>query len=48
MFGSNWPVDGLYSSYATAIGAVRAAIADLDAESKDSIMCGVAERVYRI
>jgi predicted TIM-barrel fold metal-dependent hydrolase len=48
MFGSNWPVDGLYSSYATVVDAVQAAISSLDADSRDLIMRRVAESVYRI
>jgi predicted TIM-barrel fold metal-dependent hydrolase len=48
MFGSNWPVDGLYSDYAKVVNAVQAAISGLDATSKESIMRSVAERVYRI
>lgn len=48
MFGSNWPVDGLYSSYAALMDSFRNAIADIDADGREAIMRRVAERVYRI
>lgn len=48
MFGSNWPVDGLYGPYADLVSAVRSVISDLDEASQRSILAGTAERLYRI
>ena len=48
MFGTNWPVDRLYSSYATLVSAYRAIIADLSTTEQAALLAHTAERVYRI
>jgi predicted TIM-barrel fold metal-dependent hydrolase len=48
MFGSNWPVDGLYRSYSALVSAFHEVIIDLDAPSRRAVLAGTAERLYRI
>jgi predicted TIM-barrel fold metal-dependent hydrolase len=48
MFGSNFPVDGLYSSYPALLGAFETAVADFSAEEAARLLAANAERVYRI
>ena len=48
MFGGNFPVDGLYSSYPTLVAAFEAVIADFSAEEAALLLAVNAERVYRI
>lgn len=48
MFGSNFPVEKLWASYAEEVAATRASIADLSAAEQDEVMRRTAERVYRI
>jgi predicted TIM-barrel fold metal-dependent hydrolase len=47
-FGSNWPVERLYSSYTDVVQAFRYAIADLTAGERQAVMAGTAERVFGI
>lgn len=47
-FGSNWPVDRLFSSYADVIDAYRAIVADFSEDEQDALFVRNAERVYRI
>jgi predicted TIM-barrel fold metal-dependent hydrolase len=48
MFGSNWPVDSLYSSYRTIIDAYREIIHPLSLEEKRRVMYLTAEMIYGI
>jgi predicted TIM-barrel fold metal-dependent hydrolase len=48
MFGSNFPVDRLFSSYRALIDAYREATAELSAVERAAIFHGTAERVYRL
>jgi len=48
LFGSNFPIEKLWSSYAGLIGAHRAALAGYPAHVQDEIFSGTAKRVYRI
>jgi predicted TIM-barrel fold metal-dependent hydrolase len=48
MFGSNWPVDSLYGTYAELVDAFRAVISELDQVSQNAMLFGTAERLYRI
>jgi L-fuconolactonase len=48
MFGSDWPVCTISSSYAAVVEAARALTADLGAAERASIFCGTARRVYRL
>lgn len=47
-FGSNWPVERLYSSYTDVVEAFRYATAGLTADERHAVMAGTAERVLRI
>ncbi len=48
MFGSNFPVDGLYSDYATLWGAYREITAGFTPEEQRGLFHDNAERVYRL
>ena len=48
MFGSNWPVDSLYSSYRAVVEAYSELTADFSAEERDALFRRNAERYYRI
>jgi predicted TIM-barrel fold metal-dependent hydrolase len=47
-FGSNWPIERKYSSYADVVGAFSAAISDLTDVEQEAILAGNAERIFRI
>jgi len=47
-FGTNWPVDRMYSSYADLIAAYREIIADFSRDEQEALFSRNAERVYRI
>ena len=47
-FGSNWPVERLYSSYTDVVEAFRYATVDLTAGERHAVLAGTAERVLRI
>jgi predicted TIM-barrel fold metal-dependent hydrolase len=48
LFGSNFPVEKLWSSYSELIEAYRAALADYPADVQEKIFSTTAKRVYRI
>lgn len=48
MLGSNWPVDGLYSSYAELIDAYRVITGGMSDDERTRLFRGNAERCYRI
>jgi len=48
LFGSNWPVDGLYSSYGRILNAYREILADLTSDELDGFFAGNAEALYRL
>jgi predicted TIM-barrel fold metal-dependent hydrolase len=48
LFGSNFPIEKLWSSYAGLIEAYRAALAGYPLVAQDEIFSGTAKRVYRI
>jgi predicted TIM-barrel fold metal-dependent hydrolase len=48
VFGSNWPVDRLYSSYDAAVGAFAEIIAPFSDAEQDAMLSGNAERLYRL
>jgi len=48
MFGSDWPVVTLASSYRRWIGTVRVAIAQLSADERDWILAKAAIKAYRL
>jgi predicted TIM-barrel fold metal-dependent hydrolase len=47
-FGTNWPVDRLFSSYDYLVGAYRGLVAELTPAEQEALLAGNAERVYRI
>lgn len=47
-FGTNWPVDRLYSSYDALLAAYREVVADFSPDEQDALFKRNAERVYRI
>lgn len=50
LWGSNFPVDGLYSSYRAVVEAYERVVADLglSADEQDAFFYRNAERVYRL
>lgn len=48
MFGSNFPIDGLYSDYATLFNAYREITADFTAEEQRRLFHDNAARLYRL
>ena len=47
-FGTNWPVDRLYSSYGDVVDAYAAIISDFSADEQIALFSGNAERIFRI
>lgn len=47
-FGTNWPVDRLYSSYGDVLNAYQEIISDLSASEQDALFHGNAERIFRL
>ena len=48
LFGSNFPIEKLWTGYAELVAAHRAAIASLSEADQQAILSGTARRVYRI
>ena len=48
LYGSNWPVESLYSGYGDALGAFRTAIADLTDAEQAAVLADNARRVFRL
>ncbi len=48
LFGSNFPIEKLWTDYADLIAAYRKAIADRSPPEQEMILAGTAARVYRI
>ncbi|MEP9348227.1 amidohydrolase family protein [Xanthobacter sp. KR7-225] len=48
MFGSNFPIEKIWTSYADLIGAHRRAVAQFGGAAEDEVFHGVAARVYRL
>jgi predicted TIM-barrel fold metal-dependent hydrolase len=48
MFGSNFPVEKLWTGYRALVDAFRAAAAPLGAQERDALFCATAIRVYRL
>lgn len=48
MFGSNFPVDSLYSDFATLFDAYDTVTRDFSDAERDALFAGTAERFYRI
>jgi predicted TIM-barrel fold metal-dependent hydrolase len=47
-FGTNWPVDRLYSSYGDVVDAYDAITADFTAAERTALFSGNAERIFRV
>jgi predicted TIM-barrel fold metal-dependent hydrolase len=47
-FGTNWPVDRLYSSYGDVVDAYRELVSDLSAKDQVALLSGNADRVFRL
>lgn len=47
-FGTNWPVDKMYSSYPVLLDAYRELIADFSPDERTALFSANAERFYRI
>jgi predicted TIM-barrel fold metal-dependent hydrolase len=45
-FGTNWPVDRLFSSYADVLGAYRECLRELDTGERDDVLFGNAARIF--
>ena len=48
LFGSNFPIEKLWTGYADLVAAHRAAVAGLPDADQDAILRGTATRVYRL
>ncbi|HUB76382.1 MAG TPA: amidohydrolase family protein [Solirubrobacteraceae bacterium] len=48
MFGSNWPVDRLFSSYQALLDALAEILAGASRDERHAIFAGTARRVYRL
>jgi predicted TIM-barrel fold metal-dependent hydrolase len=48
LFGSNFPIEKLWTSYRALVDAFRAAAAPLGAQERDALFCATAIRVYRL
>lgn len=48
MIGSNYPVDGLYGSFAEALTVYMDLVANLTEEERDALFADNAERIYRV
>jgi predicted TIM-barrel fold metal-dependent hydrolase len=48
IFGSNFPIEKLWTDYASLIGAYRGAIGELGPDEQHAIMHDTAARIYRI
>ena len=48
LFGSNFPIEKLWTGYADLVAAHRAALAGLPHADQDAILRGTATRVYRL
>ncbi len=47
-FGSNWPIERLYSSYTDVVAAFRESIAELTPGEQAALLGGNVERIFRV
>jgi predicted TIM-barrel fold metal-dependent hydrolase len=47
-FGTNWPVDRLYSSFGDVVDAYATIISDFTEAEQTALFSGNAERIFRI
>lgn len=48
LFGSNFPIEKLWTDYASLVDAYRRALAHLSAADQSAIFSGTARRLYRL
>lgn len=48
IFGTNWPLDRLYSSYTDVVHAYRRLVSDLSQDEQRAVLAGNAERIFRL
>ena len=48
MWGSNFPIEKMWTDYASLVSAIRAAVAGFDAKSRAAILHDTAARIYRL
>lgn len=48
MWGSNFPIEKIWTDYASLVAAIRAAVAGFDAKARAAILHDTAARVYRV
>jgi predicted TIM-barrel fold metal-dependent hydrolase len=48
LFGSNFPIEKLWTSYGELVAAYRSALADQPQDIQDAVFAGTAARVYRL
>ena len=48
IFGTNWPLDRLYSSYGDVLDAYAAVVEDFSADEQHDLFAGNAERIFRL
>lgn len=48
MFGSNWPIDRLFGTYARLIDAYRECVADLTPQEQESLFVATATGIYNL
>jgi predicted TIM-barrel fold metal-dependent hydrolase len=48
VFGTNWPVDRMYSSYPDVVNAYAEIISSFTREEQTKMFSGNAERIFRI
>lgn len=48
MWGSNFPIEKIWTDYASLVSAIRAAVAGYDAKSRAAILHDTAARIYRV
>jgi predicted TIM-barrel fold metal-dependent hydrolase len=48
LFGSNFPIEKLWTSYGELVAAYRSALADQPQDVQDAVFAGTAARVYRL
>jgi len=48
MFGSNFPVEKIWTDYTALFGVVRRCVAELSPEDQQQVLSGTASRVYRL
>jgi predicted TIM-barrel fold metal-dependent hydrolase len=48
LWGSNFPIEKLWTDYGSIVDAIRAAVAQFDAKSRRAILHDTAKRLYRL